>query len=486
MDLSRLGTGAARGGSAAVRGARGAARLAVAVTRFGWRRARAATHARGAGDTGLAELTELHGVHSAGDALFTVALAGVLFFSPTDPNVAKSRVGMYLLLTIAPFAVLSPVIGPVLDRFRHGRRYAIAATLLGRAFLAYVAGDAISHHHVALSLYPAAFGVLVLSKGYNVARSAATPRLLPPGLTLVGANAHQSLAALVTATVAAPIGGGLGHLVGNAWTLRLAVVVYLAAAVLGLRLPRNVDSAAGERHIDDTVGTAAPWWRALRPGRLTPTVRTALRSQGALRALAGFLTLYLAFLIRTGHLHGLGRGMALALLVGAAAAGSLFGTVLGTRLPHRAPEAMVTITLAAATACCIAAAAFFGVGSALAMAFLGSFAQTVGKLGLDAIVQRDVAEEVRTSTFARSETVNQLGWVVGGGIGIVLPLGGTWGFAIAAAWLVAALVLALRDHRRRPDSAGGEVPPARSAVEEPPSPAAPPFTAPGPAPRPAP
>jgi MFS family permease len=424
---------------------RGAGRL---VGR-GWRRLRAATHAGGAGESGLAHLTELQGVSSAADALFTVALAGILFFSPTDPNAAKSRVALYLLVTIAPFAVVSPIVGPVLDRFRHGRRYAIAATLVGRAWLAYLASHAVTQHAVGFTLYPAAFGVLVLSKANSVARSAATPRLLPRQMTLVSANARQSLAGLLTATVAGAIGGGVTHWFGAPWGLRLALVTYLAGGVLALRLPANVDSAAGEQPLDRGAGPRR-WRRVLRPGRLVPTVRTALPLQGALRALAGFLTLYLAFLIKTGHLHGMRPGLALTLLVVAAAAGGLVGTAVGTRLSNRSPQSILAIVTVLTTASCIAAAVFFGVVSALVMAFVGNLTQTVGKLALDAIIQRDVDEAVRTSTFARSETVNQLGWVVGGAIGIGLPLGGTWGFGLAAGWLVVALAYTVRSARRRP------------------------------------
>ncbi len=42
----------------------------------------------------------------------------------------------------------------------------------------------------------------------------------------------------------------------------------------------------------------------------------------------------------------------------------------------------------------------------------------MGKLSLDALVQRDVPERHRTSAFARSETLLQLSWVIGGFIGI--------------------------------------------------------------------
>ena len=48
---------------------------------------------------------------------------------------------LYLLVTMVPFALLAPVVGPLLDRFRHGRRYALAATMLGRAFLAWLISD---------------------------------------------------------------------------------------------------------------------------------------------------------------------------------------------------------------------------------------------------------------------------------------------------------------------------------------------------------
>ena len=39
---------------------------------------------------------------------------------------------------------------------------------------------------------------------------------------------------------------------------------------------------------------------------------------------------------------------------------------------------------------------------------------------------------MRASAFARSETLLQLAWVVGGGLGIALPSNGRLGFAVAA------------------------------------------------------
>src|SRR4051812_376027 len=116
-------------------------------------RVRRATHAEGAGESGLTKLIELNAANSAGDALVAVALAGSLFFSvPTGQ--ARGRVALYLLVTMVPFTLLAPVIGPILDRFRSGRRYALATTLVARGIVAWLMASAIAHHRAALGLYP--------------------------------------------------------------------------------------------------------------------------------------------------------------------------------------------------------------------------------------------------------------------------------------------------------------------------------------------
>src|SRR4051794_8942763 len=144
----------------------------------------------GAGASGLAGLVELHAVQAAADAFVTVALAGHLFFEVPSGE-ARSRVALYLLVTMAPFAVLSPLLGPLLDRFAHGRRIAIAVTAVSRAVLALViARNLGTGVQQALALYPAALGVLVAGRAYGVVRSAIVPRLLPPELSLVQANAR--------------------------------------------------------------------------------------------------------------------------------------------------------------------------------------------------------------------------------------------------------------------------------------------------------
>ena len=83
------------------------------------RRVRRATQAQGAGESGLAKVIQMHGVSAAGDALVLLSLANTVFFS-VPVGEARGRVALYLLVTMVPFSVMAPVIGPLLDRFRTG------------------------------------------------------------------------------------------------------------------------------------------------------------------------------------------------------------------------------------------------------------------------------------------------------------------------------------------------------------------------------
>ena len=152
---------------------------------------------------------------------------------------ARGKVVLFLVVTMAPFAVLAPFIGPALDRVQQGRKYLLAGTLLARGLLCYAMAAAVSNP---ITLLPAAFGILVLQKAYGVVRASVAPRLLPEQITLVSANARSQLIAVITATLAAGLAEGIQVIGGAAWVLRVGMVIYLAAMVPALRLPDQVDS----------------------------------------------------------------------------------------------------------------------------------------------------------------------------------------------------------------------------------------------------
>ncbi|MFC5722513.1 MFS transporter [Streptomyces gamaensis] len=447
------------------RGVRGAGRaLRRPVTGLA-RGVRRATHAHGAGESGLGKLIELHAVHSAGDMLITVALASTVFFSvPTDQ--ARGRVALYLAVTMAPFALLAPVIGPLLDRIPHGRRAAMAGAMVARALLALMMSGAVESG--GLELYPAALGVLVSSKAYGVVRSAVVPRLLPPRISLVKANSRVTLGGLIATGAAAPLGAGL-HLLGPAFPLYGASAVFVLGTVLSLSLPHKVDSAKGESRARLLSGDRRPY-RPVRgystltrygrergkrsdrrkqrraPGLTTvgSSVLHALQANSALRWLSGFLTFFLAFLLRVHPLDGLSPVVSMGIVAVAAGGGNALGTAIGALLRSRSPEWTIATVLSATLGAAVFAAVFFSPFAVAAVAAVAGISQALGKQSLDSLIQRDVPESVRTSAFARSETLLQMCWVAGGAIGILLPLNGVLGMAVAAAVLALGVATAVR------------------------------------------
>ncbi len=403
--------------SATGRGLRRTGRATGSAATYTVRQARRASHAEGAGDSGLFRLIELHAFNAAGDAAVAIALAGTLFFA--QPGEARGNVALFLGITMLPFAVVAPLLGPFLDRFSHGRRWAIGSTMAMRAFLCWLMADAVASESIAM--YPLALGVLVSSKAYGVTRAATVPRLLPQGLTLVKANSRISLAGVVGAAISAPL-AAIAATFGVEWVLRYAFVVFAGATILSVLLPARADASAGELPVSLRGDQ--------RKFRVPATVVFALRCNAGLRMLSGFLTMYMAFLLRQHPLPGWEERTTLlmALVIGAAGLGNTVGIGLGSVLRKVTPSVTVVLALVADAVAAVVAALFYGLVAAVALGLTAGVAQAMGKLSLDATIQRDVPERNRTSAFARSETLLQLSWVVGGFIGIAVPLklGDTW------------------------------------------------------------
>ncbi len=448
-EASRASRQAARASGSAFRSAgRAGARATRSMGRFVHR----LSGASGAGRTGLSSLIELTAAGSAGDAFVAVALAGTVFFN-TSLHQARSQVVLYLILTMTPFALLAPFIGPMLDRVRQGRRYIMMGTLLARGLLCWAMSGAV--HGDPVTLFPAAFGVLVLQKAYAITRSSVTPRLLPAEITLVTANARNGLGAVLASTAAAPVAAGISIAFGAPWTLRIGTLVN--------RGPDNGDPDATLPPGDGTRRPPRPP-RPPNPGRpasgrgrrrrryqVGPVVAEAMGANAALRVFAGFMVFFLAFLLRSDHFPGFSPNVALGGLVLAAAVGGLLGTAAGSvfhsRVPHLLAFGVLVISIVTSAAC----AWFFGLATALVVAFVASAGTVLAKLALDSTVQQEIPEETRTSTFAVSETVHQVSWVAGGLAGVLVSMTGSGpaGLAICAAGLAVALVLLVAARRRR-------------------------------------
>ena len=370
-------------------------------------------------------LARTHLLSAAGDALIAIALAGSLFFN-LDPAAARPKVALYLLVTMAPFAVVGPLIGPLVDRARGGRRGMIIGAGIARAILALL----MVRHLDSLWLFPEAFGALVAGKTYHVAKSAVVPGLVREERDLVEANSKlMLLSGLGGALAAGP--GVLLSLASSRWVLVLAAVTFVLMTFPARRLPRF---AVRPRHVSPGLpppGLPPPGPPSPAPvAHQRPAPAAATRRRGAMllagsamgvvRMMTGFTLFLIAFWLRADDAAPWWFGF----MFTASAIGQLIGAVGAPWLRRRVREEV----LLACTLLLAAAMSFYVVtspdrGSVLGLALVIGFMSALGKLCFDAIVQRDEVPADQGRTFARFETRFQLMWVIGGLVPVAAPSG---------------------------------------------------------------
>ena len=300
-------------------------------------------------------LARTHLLSAAGDALIAIALAGSLFFN-LDPAAARPKVALYLLVTMAPFAVVGPLIGPMVDRSRGGRRGMIIGAGIARAVLALL----MVRHLDSLLLFPEAFGALVAGKTYHVAKSAVVPGLVREERDLVEANSKlMLLSGLGGALAAGP--GVLLSLASSRWVLVLAAVVFVLMTFPAARLPRTAvrprapSQPPGPSHPGQPVQPGQPPGQPGRPaqprqarhGPQRGGMLLAGSAMGVVRAMTGFTLFLIAFWLRTDDAAPWWFGF----MFTASAVGQLIGALGAPWLRRRIREEVLlasTLLLAAA------------------------------------------------------------------------------------------------------------------------------------------
>lgn len=410
---------------------------------------RAAT-ADGADRSGLTALTMPVIINYAVDAAMAVALANTLFFAAATGD-SKGRVGLYLALTVAPFAIIAPLIGPLLDRLQHGRRLAMAATFGLRALLALLiilnsSWDPVTHQlqYKPWILYPCALGLMVLSKSFGVLKSAVTPRVLPPSIDLVRVNSRLTMFGLVFGTVVAGALAAFIELVLGTWmpihipgAMLFLLVLAVAGAYFCMKIPARVEVTAGEipttityRDRSDAAATGGETAVRSLSSRLAETIRqplgrtvvTGLWGNGTIRVLTGFLTIYVAFYARAQpDISGWAQLMMLGAVGAAAGVGNAIGNGIGTRLQLKRPPRIIVLSAAGAWTGALLTAIVGSLTMMVVATFIAAGVSAIAKVCLDSTIQDGLPEASRASAFGRSETVLQLCWVLGASLGVLLP-----------------------------------------------------------------
>lgn len=390
----------------------------------------------------LSRLVVAHALTVAGDTMITVALAGSLFFS-ISPAAARGRVALSLAFTVAPFAVVAPLLGPAIDRRRAGRKTTIVLSAAARAVTCLVMARVVH----GLTLFPAAFASLVLSKAHAVAKSSLVPSVVDDNQDLVEANAKLALTAAVVGFIASVPAVAILKLAGAAWLLRAGAVVFAVAGVAATRIDavRAAGTPPDAAAVTDSERRwAPPATEAVAPP-VTAGVARAAAAMAVLRAAVGFLTFLVAFSLRRDHAPSWVFGIALA----ASLAGSIIGAALAPGLRGRfSEERILTGSLLVVSVVAFGAFRTRGRLAAPLVALALGAAAAAGKLAFEAIVQRELPPGVRARRFARFEATFQLVWVAGALVPVVLRVPMRGGLvALGLASLAGALV-SIRGRRR--------------------------------------
>lgn len=367
-----------------------------------------------------------HSLAATADALVGVSLAGSLFFS-LSADASRSQVLLYLTITMAPFALLAPLVGPLVDRF-HATRRAVAVVLyVVRAACAFA---------LAATLYDLAFYVLALAllsanKASGVVKHALVPRLVDDSTQLVAANSSLVQSGAVF--------GGLGGLVGVAilaaggapMVLAVAGSVFVAAAL-----------AVSRVHLADEPPEAPA---SVEYAELhTPSLIVASAGLMALRAGVGYFVFMLAFSLRRASEPPWVYGLA----VFAYGAGAFVGHSLAAYLRRRVhEERMMAGALTAAAV--VAVVGVLGVSrpTVLVVAAVIGLSSSLGRQAFDSLLQRTAPDAVRGRAFTRYETRIQLAWVIGALLATAITLPAEVSMAVLAVAFVPVVVVYIRDAR---------------------------------------
>lgn len=372
-----------------------------------------------------ARLTITHCLHSAAEAALTVSLAGSIFFS-VSPDAARPRVLLFLVLALAPFLVMAPLIGPVVDRLRGGLAMTMVATFVIRAVLALL----VAANLRSLLLFPLVFGVLVVAKTYTVARNALVPSIAESDDDLVAFNARLSRTATLAGTVSAAVAVALFGWTSAAVTLVFASVLYVAGAVAAWQV-RKVSRRIEPIDVDAIVEL------------VQPDVGGAVWDMMALRAAVGFAIFQFGFSLRAEGQPA----WVLGLVIGANAIGGFSGTVVSPVLSRHMSERSMFTTALAVSALAMTGSAFLYREATLVVAvFLLGLSASVGRRALDATIQRRAPHARRGQVYAGLETRLELAWVAAACLAVALRVA-TWiGVLALAAFLVVVALVHLRRH----------------------------------------
>jgi len=381
---------------------------------------------------GLRKFTFAHSIAAAADAFVTVSLAGSLFFS-ISPDASRRQVLIYLIVTMAPFAVLAPLIGPSIDRFRGGHRWLAVILYLNRAGLAIALGFTL----FTLWFYFLALALLVANKASGVLKSALVPGFVEDPQDLVASNSRLARVTTIVGGAGGSLAAGIATYGNSQLTLFGAALLFVVAAIIAARLPGPFHRYT---NLEEDVAADLEYQDLHRP-----LISISATAYTAIRFAVGAFVFGLAFALRRASEPAWMYGAALVAYGAGAYLGNLVAPMVRRRFGEDRLLGIALLGLAVSAA--FAAAGGSRILIVTVAAVMGA-ATTFGRQGFDSLVQRTAPRALHGRSFARFETQFQIGWVVGATFSTAAAVPTRISLTVVAALLIPATVLYLRSAHR--------------------------------------
>lgn len=408
---------------------------------------------------GFRKLFAVRLVSQAGDGMFQVGLANLLFFSPESQGSASAIAGAFALM-LAPFTVVGPFAGVFLDRWQ--RRQVLVYGNAVRVLITATMAVLMLTQGVTPAIYVLGLAALSVNRFLLAGLSAGLPRVVQGDLLLTANALTPTLGA-----GAAFLGGGLSFVlslampsgrVHDATALACASVVMGCASLLGLRMTRTL------------LGPLEPAVGSIR-NELAVVVRGLV--DGA-RYLAGRRTPGQALLVMALHrfLYGVvfiasilmsrnlladpgdpTAGLAMfATVIAATGVGGGLAILLTAVLARRmAPQSWIAVMLLVAGVSQLILVPEPGFAAVVTAAGLLGLAAQGAKIAVDTIVQRDSEDAYRGRAFAFYDVLYNAAFVGAAALAAFLVPDAGWSpglfVALSLGYVLAALLFGLRGTR---------------------------------------
>jgi hypothetical protein len=358
----------------------------------------------------------------AGETAMTLALADSLFLS-ISPDAARTKVILFLAVSMAPFAIVAPFVGPLVDRMRGGQRMVVLLVAILRALVLI----GMARELDSLTLFPLAFASLVLAKTYSIAKSSLVPSTVASSDGLVEANSKLGQVAGITGfVVVVPI--ALLQLISSQAALGFGVLAFIAAALNAYRLPKVVVASTPPDDLETEELHST-------------TVVAAANAMRVLRGVVGFMFFHLAFWLRREIAGTAWFGLAIGLSGMATLGANFVGPFMRKKMRV---ETMLLVSLVSVGLVGVGAAWYGRITGGILLAAVVNAAAAIGRLAFEATVQSGAPDANRGRAFSRFETQNQMAWVAGGLLPVIFTPAGWMGFAIVGVIGAAGAIMYVR------------------------------------------